>query len=547
MGYKGYGTPLSFQKEFNQMISRSVFSNRYLRIAFTLTMVLLLTSYGGPFAQESKPNQDIEAALAKISANSLRGHLSFIASDMLEGRDTPSRGLDIAAEYIAAQFRRAGLEPVGDDGYFQTANWLVAARDADLFELKLSDGSQTINLAANQVSVTSDATMNLGSAGLYKIDFKDSTALAGLTADSIQGKAIITELPDVRGADRARGGELMQAQNAFLGKLSDLKAAMIVSVDRANATGSGISSNRLIDPENRQAGNRPGAGPTLLTVTVHGQKATQFYDSLKPGSGTASLSLKLPAVIEKPVKVRNVIGVLRGSDPVLKDTYVLVTGHYDHLGMRATGEGDRIYNGANDDGSGTVSVVELASALSTLKVRPKRSLVFMTVFGEEKGLRGSRYYGKHPIFPIEKTVADVNLEQVGRTDSTEGPQIANASMTGFDFTDVGPIFQAAGKLTGINVYKHDKNSDAYFGRSDNQALADQGVPAHTICVAFDYPDYHGLGDHWEKVDYDNMEKVDRMVGLGLWMIANNPKEPKWNEANTKTERYVKAWKEHHAN
>jgi len=207
MRYKGYGTPLSFQKEFNQMISRSVFSNRYLRIAFTLTMVLLLTSYGGPFAQESKPNQDIEAALAKISANSLRGHLSFIASDMLEGRDTPSRGLDIAAEYIAAQFRRAGLEPVGDDGYFQTANWLVAARDADLFELKLSDGSQTINLAANQVSVTSDATMNLGSAGLYKIDFKDSTALAGLTADSIQGKAIITELPDVRGADRARRGE----------------------------------------------------------------------------------------------------------------------------------------------------------------------------------------------------------------------------------------------------------------------------------------------------------------------------------------------------
>src|SRR6185295_12174145 len=138
-------------------------------------------------------------------------------------------------------------------------------------------------------------------------------------------------------------------------------------------------------------------------------------------------TLKLPAPVEKPVKVRNVIGLLRGSDPVLKDTYVLVTAHYDHLGMQAGNSGDNIFNGANDDGSGTVSVIELAAALTTLKERPKRSLIFMTFFGEEKGLRGSRYYGRHPVFPIEQTVADMNLEQVGRTDSDEGPQVANAS------------------------------------------------------------------------------------------------------------------------
>jgi len=528
------------------MISRSVFNSRYLRASLVLVIVAYMATYTIQFAQEPKTNPDIDAALAKISANSLRGHLSFIGSDLLEGRDTPSRGLDIAAEYIASQFRRAGLETAGDDGYFQTANWLVTGRDAESFELKLSDGTQAVAFGPNQVSVTSDTQLNLNNAGIYKFDYKDAAALAGLNAESIQGEAIITELPDIRSVDRSRRQEMMQAQNAFLGKMSELKAAMILSVDRANATGSGISSNRLIDPENRQGGNRPGANTNaVLTLTIHGQKAAQFYDSLKTGAGAANISMKLPAAIEKPVKIRNVIGLLRGSDPVLKDTYVLVTGHYDHLGMRATGEGDRIYNGANDDGSGTVSVVELALALSTLKERPKRSLVFMTVFGEEKGLRGSRYYGKHPVFPIEKTIADVNLEQVGRTDSTEGPQINNASMTGFDFTDVGPIFQAAGKLTGINVYKHDRNSDAYFGRSDNQALADQGVPAHTICVAFDYPDYHGLGDHWEKVDYANMEKVDRMVGLGLWMIANNPKEPQWNTANPKTQKYVEAWKQHH--
>ena len=101
----------------------------------------------------------------------------------------------------------------------------------------------------------------------------------------------------------------------------------------------------------------------------------------------------------------------------------------------------------------------------------------------------------------------------------------------------------AGKETGIDVFKHPKNSDAFFNRSDNQALADQGVPAHTICVAFEYPDYHGLGDHWEKVDYENMAKTNRMVALGLLLIADNPVAPKWNEANPKTAKYVKVWKE----
>jgi Zn-dependent M28 family amino/carboxypeptidase len=245
------------------------------------------------------------------------------------------------------------------------------------------------------------------------------------------------------------------------------------------------------------------------------------------------------------VKLRNVIGVLRGSDAVLKDTYVLVTAHYDHIGIRPGGDGDRIFNGANDDGSGTVSVIELASALARLKQRPKRSIVFMTFFGEEKGLLGSRYYGRHPVFPIEKTVSDINLEQVGRTDSSEGPQLSNATMTGFDYSDVGTIFKAAGEMTGVNVYKHATNSDSFFGRSDNQALADQGVPAHTLCVAYVYPDYHGLGDHWEKIDYGNMEKVDRMVALALLMIADSSEEPRWNEANPRTARYVKAWKDRH--
>src|SRR5690348_17353075 len=187
-------------------------------LAFLLAAALCglpLWSGDQPFTPEQRVVMD------HVSADSLRGNLSFLASDLLEGRATPSRGLDLAAEYIAAQFRRAGLEPAGDDGYFQT-----------------------------------------------------------------------TTIP-IRGSD-------------------------------------------------------------------------------------------------KTSKVRNVIGILRGSDPELKDTYVLVTAHYDHLGMRqATPDtdpnADLIYNGANDDGSGTVSVIELAGALAEMKTRPKRTLVFMTFFGEERG------------------------------------------------------------------------------------------------------------------------------------------------------------------
>lgn len=334
-------------------------------------------------ARGAEPDLPPEQAqlLSAISADSLRGHLSFLASDALEGRGTPSRGLDVAAEYIASQFRAAGLEPLGDDGYFQTADW------------------------------------------------------------------------------------------------------------------------RQIAPQRERA-----------------QYATA------------------PA----PLIVRNVVGLLRGSDPQLSKTYVLVTAHYDHIGIREGKGDDPIFNGANDDGSGTVSVIELARAFAAQKVRPKRSIVFMTVFGEEHGLVGSRYYGAHPLVPVADTVADINLEQIGRTDDSEGPQVRAAAVTGADYSEVGDVLRKAGELTGTKITKHPVNSDRYFAFSDNQALADLGVPAHTISVAYEFPDYHGAADTWDKIDYANMAAIDRTVALALLTIANDPHAPRWNANNPKTAKYVEA-------
>jgi hypothetical protein len=334
-------------------------------------LILALWCASGLFA--APPLTDDQQRIADhISENSLRGHVSFLASDALEGRATPSPGQEIAAEYIAAQFRRAGLEPAGDDGYFQTATF------------------------------------------------------------------------------------------------SELR-------------------------------------------------------SIKAGS---AISGRLEAASQHPAKIRNVIGLLRGSDPVLRDTYVILSAHYDHIGMTDSGA-DRIFNGANDDASGVASVIEIAAALSALPSHPKRSILFIAFFGEELGLIGSQFYARHPVVPLERTIANLNLEQVGRTDATNGDMTGTASITGFDFSDLPLRMERAGAAVGIRVYKDDQGSDPFFRQSDNLPLAQAGVVSHTLCVAFDFADYHRVGDSWEKLNYHNMAAVDSAIAVGLLDLASEAPPPVW--------------------
>jgi Zn-dependent M28 family amino/carboxypeptidase len=313
--------------------------------------------------------------LGTITADSLRANLTFLASDELEGRATPSRGLDKAADYIGEQFKKAGLEPI-NGSYFQTAT--------------------------------------------------------------------VAEL-------------------------------------------------------------------------------------------TGNWKRNLPA--DAPTTVRNVVGLLRGSDPEFRNTYIIVSSHYDHVGMAATGD-DRIFNGANDDASGAVSVIELAKAL--VSASPKRSILFMTFFGEERGLLGSRYYGQHPLVPIASTIAQLNLEQIGRTDAANGPQVKGANVTGFDFSTLPATLAEAAQAAGVRIWKDETSSDAYFGRSDNQSLADLGIPAHTLSVAYQFPDYHKVTDTADKIDYDNMALVDQGIALGLLKLASDAEPPKWNEAYAPAQKYVEA-------
>lgn len=465
---------------------------------------------------------DVQSALDRISADSLRGNLSFLASDVLEGRDTPSRGLDIAAEFIASQFRKAGLDPAGNDGYFQDAKMLLRMPNPDGFELILSRGGKEFAAVAKDVKIRAATGLNLTNVAVIKADAADEQALESLTPDQVNNRVVILEL--------ARGRQ--RSMRSALRRLREAKPVAMILVDRGGTGPAESSGAQLVDPDN------PERTPTPR-ITLQGVEAGKFYDSLRPGASGALASIHLAQPSEKAVQLRNVIGLLPGSDPALKDSYVMVTAHYDHIGEKPSGEGDRIYNGANDDGSGTVSVIELANALSKLKERPRRSIVFMTVFGEEKGLVGSRYYAHHPLFPIAKTVADMNLEQVGRTDSSEGPQVATAFLTGVDYTNLTDYFQNAAELTGIKIGKNKRDSELYFQASDNYSFAEAGVPAQTLSVAFQFPDYHGLGDEWNKIDYDNMAKVDRMAALAVFLVANHPEPPRWNESNPRTAPFRK--------
>ena len=257
------------------------------------------------------------------------------------------------------------------------------------------------------------------------------------------------------------------------------------------------------------------------------------------GAWTQEVPVTIRGAARQSGTARNVVGLIRGSDERLSHEVVILSAHYDHLGTIARDIPDRIYNGANDDASGVAGIIEAGRALVRLK--PKRSVLLIGFCAEELGLVGSRFYAAHPLLPLKDTVGMLELEQIGRTDDSEGARVDAFTVTGFTFSDLPQTLGLAAGTVNVRV-EDNRNGDPYFVASDNAALAVKGVPAHTVSVAFEYPDYHGPADTADKLDYANMAKVVRAVTLGVKRLADGPR-PKWNEANPKTARFVLAQKE----
>jgi len=215
----------------------------------------------------------------------------------------------------------------------------------------------------------------------------------------------------------------------------------------------------------------------------------------------------------------NVIGVLPGSDPELRGEYVLVTAHFDHVGIGRPVETDSIYNGADDDASGVVGLIEIARALAS--VPPRRTVVFAAMAGEELGLLGTRWYVDHPAVPLAATVASLNLEMIGRPDTAIGP--GRAWLTGYERTSMGPEFTAA----GLAVDPDPRPGQSFYERSDNIAFARIGIPAHTLSSFGLHSDYHSPDDEVERIDFDHLESVIAVAAEAVRLLADGP-APEWN-------------------
>ncbi len=485
---------------------------------FCLTLFLFVL----PVCAGDLPRADLD----RITADALKSHVAFLASDLLEGRGTPSRGLDIAGEYIAAQFMRAGLAPAaGETGYFQNAEFVQVTTNLQGAEITIEADGQRISVPAAGIGV-----MGAQASGVNVENVEAVKVSTGSDVDpqSVAGKVVLAELPDFSGAAGADARrKAFESFRRLRAGLSDAKPAAVVLVGATAPSRPPRPMRRLVSAED--------AGVLWLQA---GDAA--LSKAVREGK-TFRATVKLPEPEREPVKLRNVAGIIPGSDPKLKDTYVMVSAHYDHIGMRPSGDGDRIMNGANDDASGTASLIEIAEALAHAK--PRRSVLFIAWFGEEMGLLGSRYYARHPLVPVEKTVADINLEQTGRTDDPKGPALNRAGLTGSDFSDVAKTFAEAGAALGVRFIDDPAWGEDYFARSDNISLAELGIPAHTMSVVLEYPDYHRPGDEWDKLDYANMEKITRFIAEGVAIIAGRDQAPQWNAANPKAARYAEVQKQ----
>ncbi|HEY7877877.1 MAG TPA: M20/M25/M40 family metallo-hydrolase [Gemmatimonadaceae bacterium] len=229
--------------------------------------------------------------------------------------------------------------------------------------------------------------------------------------------------------------------------------------------------------------------------------------------GAAGALDRVPAV--------NVVGIIRGGDPVLGDSAVLVDAHYDHLGIGRPVHGDSIYNGADDDGSGTVAVLEIARAMRAGPT-PRRTVIFLTTIGEEVGLLGTRWFVSHPVVPLDRIEANLEIEMIGRPDSLAGGP-GRGWLTGFDRSTMGEMFARA----GLPIVPDRRPSQNFFMRSDNIAFARRGIPAHTLSSFALHTDYHEPSDELSRIDFAHMTELIDAAARAVRLLADGP-APHWN-------------------
>lgn len=505
----------------------------------------------------TKKNSPARQAAENITAAQLKDYLYFLASDEMEGRDTPSRGLDTAAKFMATLLSRWGVKPAGDNGTYFQRMWVVrkstdmAASTAELNGKKLVYGEDFYSAGTNG---TANAPLVFGSHGW----FHKAKGIDGLSGVDAKGKIVVvySEEPLPQGLtqqDFQQGNYGTDYADPIVNAKNKGAAGLIV-VANSRTQGNWATISRRAGGGGRvqieglgAAGNDPGIPYIVISqktaqslfegesgnpLTTAGMKAFDLQAGKRANLNTVVKTDKIPT--------QNVVGMIEGSDPTLKSEMVVLSAHYDHDGVRPNAPGeDKIWNGADDDGSGTTAILAMAEALAKSPKKPKRSMVFLWVAGEEKGLLGSEYFVKFPTVPIDKVVTNINIDMIGRSRKAADANPKNKDLSGENeiyvigsnmmSSKLGEVTNSVNKgylnMTYNLKYDDPKDPNRFFFRSDHFNFAVNGIPAVFFFNGV-HEDYHQAGDHPDKIDYARMEKIARTIFLTMWEIGDLKERPK---------------------
>ncbi|MBS1487235.1 MAG: M28 family peptidase [Bacteroidetes bacterium] len=488
-----------------------------------LLFILLLVS-ASAFAQDATVTKYADL----ITPADLKENLSIIASDALEGRYTGSRGQKMAAAYIANHFESVGLTLPANGSYYMPVE-LSSTQVTDAFikagttkyaavnELVYMGQSATngeISLEAIFVGKGSDAD-------LAYLNVKDKAAIIyvdQLSFDAFRSiRKLSTTLHD-KGAQMilAVAGGKPEDFTPFATMMKGFTRGSL-SLNKPNASPMGKGMFLLSQEVASKILNTPFA---KLEKAVKDPAAKKPLAKIKPSRMVYSVSVE-----SKIIKSENMVGFLEGTDK--KDEVIVLSAHFDHIGIQHEGE-DKINNGADDDGSGTVTILQLAKAFAQAKKDghgPRRSILFMTVTGEEEGLLGSQYYVEHPIYPLTSTVANLNIDMVGRRDPEHAGKPDYVYVIGSDklSSELHEINERNNKtytqLSFDYTYNDENHPSNLYKRSDHWNFAKNNVP---IIFYFDgiHEDYHKPSDEVSKIDFDLLAKRGKIVFYTAWELAN---------------------------
>ncbi|HEV2149395.1 MAG TPA: M28 family peptidase [Longimicrobiaceae bacterium] len=463
--------------------------------------------------------------------------IAFLASDAMRGRNTPSPELNIAAQALIDHHRRLGLEPAGENGtYLQWYPFPLRGLNTagTRLDVVTSRGTQTLRLGRD--FFTRGATTADVSAPLVFVGKGTAEALG---EGSLRERAAVVTLPGTWGVP------FRVERNRQAAAARQAGASAVIHVLDATWTADSIAKYQEFTarPTRALGGAAPGLPgfPQFFVTQAAARRMfaagnVNFDQALQAAASGDARQVPLAGVrITGGAPFRdldreeapNVVAVLRGSDPALRDEYVVLSAHFDHEGVgRPDASGDSIYNGADDNGSGTAALMEISEAMASLPTRPRRSVVFLHVSGEEKGLLGSEWYSDHPTLPLQQIVANVNVDMIARNSPD------SIVVIGKDYSTLGPTVNAIrARHPELNLVAADDiwPQERFFFRSDHFNFARKEVPSIFFFSGV-HPDYHRPGDHVEKIDADKAARVARLVFYLANEVANADQRPQWDPA-----------------